>query len=324
MCFALSASLFAQSRDGPTIPDKVARLDTKVSLHYVEQGAGPNVVLIHGSLSDYTYWQGQMAALAQHYHVIAYSRRYNPPNSNPPIAGYSAITDADDLLELVRALHLGKVYAIGHSYGALTLLLAEIRDPSAFNAVILAEPPAMSLLKQVAGPRGQEARELYGDVQTRMVIPMKRAFERGDAEHGVGIFIDYVFRDAHAWANMSPVARAETMKGVQEWNVMLPAGTLFPEIAAEQISAITVPTLIMSGGQSYPFLNITDEELARRIPRAQRIVFSDAGHQMWLQHPDEARAFAEAFFASHGASAAGGRDCESGQESRENHRTFSN
>jgi pimeloyl-ACP methyl ester carboxylesterase len=296
----VTATVLAQAPAGAAIPDiKVARLDTKVSLHYIEQGAGPSLVLVHGSLSDYTYWQGQIAALAAHYHVIAYSRRYNPPNSNPPVAGYSAVTDAEDLLGLIQALHLGKVYAIGHSYGALTVLFAEIRDPAAFYAVLLAEPPAMSLLQQVSGPRAQEAHDIYEDVQTRMVRPMKHAFAQGDAEHGVGIFIDYVFSDAHAWKRMTPRDRAETMKGVKEWKVMLPTGTLFPEIPPEQIGKITVPTLIMSGGHSYSFLNITDEELARRIPHAQHIVFSDAGHQMWLQHPDEARAFAEAFFANH-------------------------
>jgi non-heme chloroperoxidase len=297
---AASSIAIAQIQAGTLLPEvKVVRLDTGISLHYLEQGSGPTVVLIHGSLSDYTYWHGQLGPLSQHYRVIAYSRRYNPPNANPSIAGYSAITDADDLLGLIHTLHLEKVYAIGHSYGALTALFAEVREPAAFNAVILAEPPAMSLLQHVSGCGAREARRIYGEVQTRVVTPMRRAFKRGESERGVRIFIDYVFHDPKAWERMTPTDRAETMKGVQEWNVMLPAGTLFPEITPEQVRTITVPTLIMSGGQSYPFLNITDEELTRRIPHAQRVLFSDAGHQMWLQHPDEARAFAEAFFASH-------------------------
>jgi hypothetical protein len=32
-----------------------------IRLHYVEQGSGPALLFIHGSLSDYTYWHDQMA-----------------------------------------------------------------------------------------------------------------------------------------------------------------------------------------------------------------------------------------------------------------------
>lgn len=39
----------------PLVPHAV-QLDG-VELHYVEQGAGPPVVLVHGSLADYTYWE---------------------------------------------------------------------------------------------------------------------------------------------------------------------------------------------------------------------------------------------------------------------------
>ncbi len=82
---------------------------------------------------------------------------------------------------------------------------------------------------------------------------------------------------------------------------MLPGGTLFPEISPQRIRAIPVPTLLMSGGRSYPFLNLTDDVLTQLIPHAQHLVFADAGHQMWLQHPGEARAFAEFFSPSHPA-----------------------
>jgi hypothetical protein len=46
-----------------------------VNLHYVEQGSGPPLVLIHGSLSDYTYWTDQMGPFARRYRLIAYSHQ---------------------------------------------------------------------------------------------------------------------------------------------------------------------------------------------------------------------------------------------------------
>src|SRR5579864_8326000 len=104
----------------PASATKAADIGGGISLHYVEQGSGTPLIFVHGSLSDGGYWADQIAPFAEHYHVVAYSRRYNFPNDNPPRDGYSAITDADDLAGLIRVLHLGKAVVVGHSYGALT------------------------------------------------------------------------------------------------------------------------------------------------------------------------------------------------------------
>lgn len=45
-------------------------------LHYIEQAIDEPVVLIHGSLADYSYWENsiQIKPLAENHHVFAYSR----------------------------------------------------------------------------------------------------------------------------------------------------------------------------------------------------------------------------------------------------------
>jgi pimeloyl-ACP methyl ester carboxylesterase len=84
---------------------------------------------------------------------------------------------------------------------------------------------------------------------------------------------------------------------------MTTTGTLFPEIGPEAIRAIRVPILLLSGAHSYPFLAMTDEKLASLLPDSCRIVFEDAGHQMWLKHPRECRDDAVKFFMEHGGPA---------------------
>ncbi len=102
-----------------------------IELHYVERGTGVPVVFVHGSLSDGGYWNDQLGPfVASGYRAIAYSRRFNPPNTNIPQPGYSAATDADDLAALIEKLQLGKVHVIGHSYGALTALFLAVKHPS--------------------------------------------------------------------------------------------------------------------------------------------------------------------------------------------------
>jgi pimeloyl-ACP methyl ester carboxylesterase len=271
-------------------------------LHYVESGRGVPVIFVHGSLSDYTYWQGQMESFASHYRALAYSRRYNFPNHNPARAGYSAKVDADDLASFVRTIGVGKVVVVGHSYGALTALFLAIRYSELVRAMVLAEAPAVSLLNYLSDERATTGKTMFTDIETRMVAPMKAAFAKGDRNSGIGGFMGYVFKDPNAWSKMSTASRDETLRDAHEWDVMMTSGTLFPEIEPGSVQKISVPVLLLSGGKSYPFLRLIDERLSQLLPVNQRVEFPDTGHQMWLAHPDLCRNAVLAFLQGNGIS----------------------
>ena len=266
-----------------------------VVLHYAQEGRGQAVIFVHGSISDYDYWAGEVDAFGRRYRAIAYSRRYDFPNHNTAIAGYSAVTDAEDLARFIRRMHLHRVDVVGHSYGALTALFLAIRHPELVHKLVLAEPPAVPLLAHLPGAEAARGKAMYADIERRMVLPMQKAFRAGRSEQGVAIFIDYVFNDPHAWDRMSAAERAATMRDAREWEVMRPTGTLFPAITPAQVRSIHIPTLVMSGAKSYPFLRLIDDELARLIPRARQVVFARSGHQMWYQQPRDCRRAVEAF-----------------------------
>jgi non-heme chloroperoxidase len=274
-----------------------------ITLHYAEAGTGTPVVFVHGSLSDYEYWKDQVGLFSRHYRAIAYSRRYNFPNTNPARPGYSAITDADDLAAFITKLGLGKVDVVGHSYGALTALFLARAHPELVRALVLAEPPAVSLLRTLPADESRRGKEMFADIQRRMVAPMQAAFRKGDRERGVETFIDYVFGDPAAWRKMSAASRADTMRDAHEWDVMMTSGTLFPTIEPEAIRRITVPVLLLSGAKSYPFIQTTDAELARLLPDNRHLVLSRSGHQMWYQQADDCRAAVEAFLRLHDGTA---------------------
>ena len=295
----LAAQGVAQAKsDAPTI--RVADIGHGIALHYVDQGAGLPVIFVHGSLSDVGYWADQIPAFATHYRAIAYSRRYNYPNDNPARPGYSAVIDAEDLAALIRTLRLGKAVIVGHSYGALTALFLAAKHPELVSALVLAEPPAVSLLNHLPGNEAKTGKAMFEDIQQRMVAPMRHAFAQGDRDAGIAVFIDYVFNDPHAWVKMPEDSRKETLRDAHEWDVMMTTGTLFPDLEPSAVRKITAPVLLLSGAKSYPFLGLITKELTRLLPRNQSIVVSDAGHQMWYQYPDECRKFVEEFLAQNG------------------------
>lgn len=266
-----------------------------ITLHYVDLGKGVPVIFVHGSLSDGGYWADQVGEFAKRYRAIAYSRRYNYPNNNPARAGYSAVVDGEDLAAFIGVLHLGRVVVIGHSYGALTAMFLAAKHPELVRALVLAEPPAILLLAHLPADEAKTGKAMLEDIERRMVMPMRRAFGRGDRDAGIRVFIDYVFNDPHAWDQMSKSARDEMLRNAHEWDVMMTTGTLFPNIEPTTIRKIATPSLLLSGAKSYPFLRLITEELARLLPNREVIVLPNAGHQMWYQAPDACRKDVEAF-----------------------------
>lgn len=282
----------------PTEPQvHAASIGHGITLHYVDKGTGVPVIFVHGSLSDGGYWADQIGLFAKQYRAIAYSRRYNYPNTNPARRGYSAVMDSDDLAAFIHTLHLGKVVVIGHSYGALTGLFLAARHPELVRALVLTEPPAVSLLADVHGDERERGKEMFDDLRHRMVTPMQQAYQKGDREEGIRVFMAYVFNDPHAWDKMSQSSRDRTLQDAHEWDVMMTTGTLFPAITRQAVQRISAPVLILMGANSYPFLGVIGRELARLLPRSEAIVFPDAGHQMWLQDPEACRKDVEKFLA---------------------------
>jgi pimeloyl-ACP methyl ester carboxylesterase len=279
--------------DAPIL--QTANIGHGLALHYVEQGTGTPLIFVHGSLSDGGYWADQVGPFAKHYRAIAYSRRYNYPNVNPVRRGYSAVVDAEDLAAFIHTLHLGKVVVIGHSYGALTALFLAAKHPELVRALVLAEPPAISLLMHLPSDEANTGKAMFEDIQRKMVAPMQQAFRKGDHDAGIAAFMDYVFNDPHAWDKMPESAREDTLRDAHEWDVMMTTGILFPNIEPPTIRRITAPVLLLSGAKSYQFLGLITEELARLLPNRETIVLPDTGHQMWYQAPDVCRRDVETF-----------------------------
>ncbi len=269
-------------------PIRVATLPGGVTLHYVEAGHGDPVVFVHGSLSFGGYWSDEVGYFAASHRVVAYSRRYNFPNHNSIRPGYSAIVDAEDLAALIGELGLGRVHVVGHSYGALTALFLAARHPELVRSLVLAEPPAVSLLGHLSRHPAL-GRATLADIREHMLAPMTEAFKRGDREAGIAAFMSYVFRDPQAWQKLPEPARQDALRNAGEWDAMLTSGELFPTLEPSAVRAIHAPVLLLSGELSYPFLGLIDEELLHLLPDARRVVVPQAGHQMWIEQPQVCR-----------------------------------
>ncbi|CAN5580509.1 hypothetical protein BH23PSE2_BH23PSE2_10980 [soil metagenome] len=268
-----------------------------VELHFVEQGRGEPVVLIHGSLADYSYWQQseQIAPLAEHFRVIAYSRRYNHPNRNPPAPDHSAVVEAQDLAKLLSALESGPVHLVGHSYGAYTALLFALEHPDQVRSLVLAEPPILPWLPDIPGGAG-----ISEGFMAEVWEPMGRTFREQGDEAGLEHTAQWYF--GVPFAQMQPLWQTLFGRNVREWRALTLSRASFPQVDHDRVRALRVPVLILSGGKNAGgFNDLIDGQLERLLPNAQRVIIAEASHEMFLDFPELTARTMREFFQRHRA-----------------------
>ena len=125
-----------------------------LNTHYVEEGAGPPVLLLHGASlgSGVDVWDRTLGPLARHgFRVIAFDQPGFGLTDNP--TDYSAAYRQRFILQLADALDLGRVHLVGHSQaGGMAVGLAFEQPQRIASVVVLGSG---SLLPPLPGGRGQ-------------------------------------------------------------------------------------------------------------------------------------------------------------------------
>jgi len=104
---------------------------------YLESGAGPLVLLVHGFPDTAHSWDGVRPALADAgYRAVAVHSRGYAPSSIPGDGAYGSETLGRDLLELVVALGEQKAILVGHDWGASAAYSAAALDPSRVRKLV--------------------------------------------------------------------------------------------------------------------------------------------------------------------------------------------
>src|SRR6476659_4338016 len=89
-----------------------------LSFHYLQAGAGPNLVMIHGLTGNQAVWHLRMVPLLRNqFRITCYDLRGHGRSDMPP-TGYTTGYMAEDLRGIMDALGLQRAHVMGHSLGA--------------------------------------------------------------------------------------------------------------------------------------------------------------------------------------------------------------
>ena len=112
----------------------------RIRLHYVTQGEGDLVILLHGFPEFWYSWRYQIPVLARHFKVVVPDLRgYN--QSDKPATGYDLTTLASDINSLVENLGYQRAHIVGHDFGGAIAWRFAQKFPHMLNRLAVLSAP---------------------------------------------------------------------------------------------------------------------------------------------------------------------------------------
>jgi pimeloyl-ACP methyl ester carboxylesterase len=221
-------------------------------------GSGPEVVLVHGSVTGAHASWAELRRRAHGWTLVAPNRRGYHPRT--PTSREDFRADAADIARLCcRPVHL-----VGHSYGAVVALLAAARTPGTIKSLTLIEPPPLPSVHGIHEVRDwvhrMTALRTAGPLEPAAFLTAFMHLVGGPAE--AADYSDQLRGQVELLRSSVPVWTADP-----PWRLLL---------------AGRIPALVVSGGHNVVFETAADD-IAERMA-GTRHVLAGAGHFV-QRHP---------------------------------------
>jgi pimeloyl-ACP methyl ester carboxylesterase len=233
------------------------------TIAFERSGDGPPVILVCGGSTDRTANAPLSELLAEHFTVFNYDRRGRGDSGDT--APYAVEREIEDI-DAVIAVAGGSASVYGTSSGA-ALALEAAASGLAITKLALWEPSYIV-----------EGRPRPPADTARIYAELVAAGRRGDAVEYfmakvVGLPPELVAeaRKAPWWPAQEALAHTLAYDATIMGDYSLPA---------ERVASVMVPTLVIDGGASFPWIRKTAQAIADIIPHAQRRTLEGQTHNV--------------------------------------------
>lgn len=255
-----------------------------VTLHCVEAGAGPLVLLLHGFPEFWYSWRRQLPVLAAAgFHAVAPDQRgYNTSDKPPRVRDYRLGLLARDAARLIEAAG-GVAAVVGHDWGgAVAWRLAMDRPDLVSRLVVLNAPHPIAFRRALRDPI-QWLRSSYMLFFQLPVLPERLFAADNFAVLARTLRRQPASRDAFTPADVAHYQRAFARRGALtaalNWYRAL---VQYPDELRHPIRRIDAPTLLL-WGECDPYLGVgMSEGLLSWVPRLRVERLPGVSH--WVQN----------------------------------------
>ena len=242
-----------------------------VTIHYLIEGSGPPLVLLHGLGNNSKSWIHQLEGLKKKYTVIAWDAPGYGQSSDPEKELQRFSQFSDYLKGFLDQLNLDKIFLLGHSMGSAVAIDFSIRFPEMIEKLIIAAPTRGSAgLTVEENTKKREARHHLientpPEEIARLRTPVLLSSSTDDSVR------------EYAQKVMSEV-RLSGYKSV--------ANSLFNLNQMDDYAKISVPTLVICGEEDNATPVSESEIIVRNIKDGCLKVIPETGHLCYQEKPD--------------------------------------
>lgn len=237
-------------------------------LHYLAQGFGPAVVLIHGLGSCAEDWSLlQTPTLSQRYRVLMPDLRGHGRSDKPP-GPYTIPQMADDIAGFLNALGTDSAHVIGLSLGGAVAQALAVRHPERVRSLVLVNTFAYLRPKGWAEWRTTVIR--IGALLVNLALHARREAEELFPRPGQAGLRRVAYQ--RLCANDPDAYRAAMMAAARY-------------DGRRDLGRIRAPTLVVAGSEDTVVPLRAKKELAAGIPGARLVVIPHSGHATPTDQP---------------------------------------
>jgi len=269
--------------DYPALGEFVMVGETRI--HYLRQGSGPTVILLHGAggnLRDFT--MGLMAKLTPNYTVLTFDRPGHGFTDTLHNRGESPAEQADVLQAAAKKLGVTQAIIGGYSYGGAVALAWALDYPEMAKGLLL--------MSAVSNPWKKPPSYMYALAAGEITGPI---FATGLSAFAPKSIIEDTLNSLF-YPQKMPINYAEGLGvGLSIRKMTLRANglqvhTLLPHIIAQakRYKELKLPIEIIHGGQDTTVpAKIHGQVLAQQLPHAQMTFMPKLGHDTQHYAQDE-------------------------------------
>lgn len=273
LAISVAAAASGSVRPAANVVEKSATV-FGAKIRYLEAGAGPAVVLLHGLGGDSSNWAATIGPLSQKYRVII-PDQIGFGRSDKPMISYRVGTLVDFLDGLLKELKIERASLVGNSLGGWTAAAFTLAHPEKVDRLVLVDAAGFAL---AADWDGLPIREL--NVATRA---------------GLKRLIPLIFYDKEFYAKDEVVdlmfARKMTSGDGYTIQQFVESFIRKEDMLDNRLSAISKPTLIVWGRQDLLTPLAIGERFNREISGSKLLVIEKCGH---VPQIEKAAEFSEA------------------------------
>lgn len=257
-------------------------------LYFETAGEGSALVFIHAGISDSRMWDPQFERFADRFKVVRYDHR-SFGKSDFPNEPY---TLRDDLLNVLRHLHIEKAVLIGCSMGGSTALDFALEHPGMVSALVLVG----------SGVSGLNDPKYLSEDTIKYWRELMSVIQKGDLDKAREMDAEYwIDGSGRSPAQIDPVYRERARQLHREnfsvGRVTRPESQLTPP-AIDRLREIKAPTMVVIGDNDSEDLRKLADRLAAEISNARLVKMRNAAHLPSLEHPAEFNRLLEEFLGS--------------------------